>query len=218
MAKRRRHYAISRKRKNAYIVLFFLFILPSLALLDRWAGHPIRRTINSSLAASDDWKKYHEKSFFVDHTVDGDTIDLAVADGNHPDTRVRLLGVDTPETKHPRIGVMYFGPEASAFTKSACEGQTVTVLLDNAADQRDKYGRLLAYIRLPDGAILNERIIAEGYGYAYLPFDHSRYDAFLNLQNQAIAARAGLWKNATRKDMPEWLQKKRPDLLRVNLN
>lgn len=199
-------------------MLFFLFILPTLALLDRWAGHPVRQTLNTSLYSSDDWKKYHEKTFAVAKSIDGDTLDLAIADGNEPATRVRLIGIDTPETKHPRIGVMYFGPEASAFTKSLCDNQTVTVLLDSAADQRDKYGRLLAYIRLPDGTVLNERILAEGYGYAYLMFDHSRFDAYLGLQNQAMAAKAGLWKNATRKDLPEWLQKRRPDLLRRSSN
>jgi endonuclease YncB( thermonuclease family) len=207
---------MSRKRKNAYLVLFFLFILPSLALLDRWAGHPVRQALNASLYASDDWKKYHEKSFPVVKSIDGDTIDLAIADGNGPATRVRLIGIDTPETKHPRIGVMYFGPEASAFTKSLCENQTVTVLLDSAADQRDKYGRLLAYIHLPDSTILNERILIEGYGYAYLPFEHSNSDKYLELQNQAMAAKAGLWKNGTRKDLPEWLSKRRPDLLRTS--
>lgn len=206
---------MSRKRKNAYLVLFFLFILPSLALLDRWAGHPVRRTVNASLYVSEDWKKYHEQSFAVAAIIDGDTIDLTMPDGKYPTTRVRLLGIDTPETKHPKIGVMVYGPEASAFTKAICENQTVTVLLDNVADQRDKYGRLLAYIRLPDGTILNERIVAEGYGYAYLPFDHSHFDAYLELQNQAMAAKAGLWKIITRKDLPEWLQKRRPDLLRL---
>jgi endonuclease YncB( thermonuclease family) len=218
MAKRRKYYAMSRKRKNAYFVLFFLFILPSLALLDRWAGHPVRQAVNTSLYSSDDWKKYHEQSFAIAAAIDGDTIDLAIPDAQHSTTRVRLLGIDTPETKHPRIGVMYYGPEASAFTKSLCENQTVTVLLDSAADQRDKYRRLLAYIRLPDGTILNERILAGGYGYAYLPFDHSHFDAYLELQNQAMAASAGLWKNATRKDLPEWLQKRRPDLLRTSSN
>jgi endonuclease YncB( thermonuclease family) len=206
---------MSRKRKNAYLVLFFLFILPSLALLDRWAGRPIRQGVSTSLYTSDDWKKYHEQSFAVAAVIDGDTIDLAMPDGKHPTTRIRLLGIDTPETKHPKIGVMFYGPEASAFTQSVCENKTVTVLLDSVADQRDKYGRLLAYIRLPDGTILNERIVVEGYGYAYLPFDHSHFDAYLELQNQAISAKAGLWKNATRKDLPEWLQKRRPDLLRL---
>ncbi len=195
-------------------MLFFLFILPSLALLDRWAGHPVRQVLNTSLYTSDDWKKYHEKSFLVVHTVDGDTLDLAIPDSDHPTTRVRLLGVDTPETKHPKIGVMVYGPEASAFTQNVCENQTVTVLLDFIGDQRDKYGRLLAYIRLPDGTILNERILVEGYGYAYLPFDHSRFDMYLGLQDLAMAAKAGLWKKATRKDLPEWLQKRRPNLLR----
>ncbi|MEN6308949.1 MAG: thermonuclease family protein [Anaerohalosphaeraceae bacterium] len=187
-------------------------------VLDRWTGGSIRQVVKASLYESDDWKKYHEQQFLVAAVIDGDTIDLKIPDNEYPTTRVRLLGIDTPETKNPQTGVMYFGPEASEFTRRLCENKTVVVLLDSAADQRDKYGRLLAYIRLPDGTILNERILAEGCGYAFLPYEHSDFDAYLELQNQAIQSGAGLWKNATRKDLPQWLSKRRPDLLRQPKN
>ncbi len=218
MSRRRKRYAISRTRKNALLVLFFLFILPALMMLDRWAGVSVRQSVKATLYNSDDWKKYHEQQFLVTAVIDGDTIDLKIPDKEYPTTRVRLLGVDTPETKNPQTGVMYFGPEASEFTRQLCENKTVVVLLDSKADQRDKYGRLLAYIRLPDGTVLNERILAEGYGYAYLPYEHTHFDTYLELQNQALQSSAGLWKNATRKDLPQWLSKRRPELLRQPKN
>jgi len=195
--------------------MFFFFILPLLVALDYMGGASVRQAVRRSLYDSPDWKIYHQTTFSVAAVVDGDTIDLAIPDAKYPTTRVRLLGVDTPETKNPKTEVMYYGPEASAFTKKLCENQPVTVLLDSVADQRDKYGRLLAYIRLPDGSILNQRIIAEGFGYADLRFEHSYYDQYALLQEECIRDKKGLWKGVTRAQLPQWLQKHWPDLLRL---
>jgi micrococcal nuclease len=215
MGKSRRPYAMSRKKKNILFLMFFFFIVPLLVTIDRLGGVSLRQTIGHSLYTGSDWKKYHERTFSVASIIDGDTIDLAIGDGKFQTTRVRLLGVDTPETKNPRTEVMYYGPEASAFTKKLCENQHVTVLLDTVAAQRDKYGRLLAYIRLPDGSILNERLIAEGFGYADLRFEHSFSDQYAVLQEEVIRDKIGLWKGVTRAQFPEWLRKERPDLLRT---
>jgi micrococcal nuclease len=215
MGKSRRRYAMNRKKKNILFLMFFFFILPVLVTLDRMGGVSLRHSIRRSLFEGSDWKKYHEAVFSVTYVVDGDTIDLAIPDGKYPTTRVRLLGVDTPETKNPKTSVMYYGPEASAFTKKLCEHQLVTVLLDTVAGQRDKYGRLLAYIRLPDGSILNERLIAEGFGYADLRFEHSFYDQYAVLQEEVMRDKRGLWKGVTRDQFPQWLRQQRPDLLRV---
>ena len=73
---------------------------------------------------------------------------------------------------------------------------------------------MLAYIRLPDKTILNEQIITKGFGYADLRFRHSRYDKFMQLQNQAIKDKTGLWKKAKRSQLPKWLQRERPMLLK----
>src|SRR5690606_19653965 len=105
-----------------------------------------------------------------------DTLDIAAADGDMATTRIRLIGVDTPETQHPTGGPMYYGQEATDFAKRLAEGRQVTVLLDTVSDERDRYGRLLAYVVLPDGRVLNEVMIREGYGYADSRFRHSRYD------------------------------------------
>jgi micrococcal nuclease len=216
MGNRRKRYAMSRKKKNILLLMFFFFIAPALVMIDRIGGASLRHTVKRSLYDGDDWKKYHEKSFPVAKVIDGDTIDLAIPDGKYQTTRVRLLGVDTPETKNPNTGVMYFGPEASEFTRKLCENQQVTVLLDTVAEQRDRYGRLLAHIRLPDGSILGQRLIAEGYGYADLRFEQSSYDEYAQSQEQAIREKRGLWKNVNRLQLPEWLRKRRPELLRVS--
>jgi micrococcal nuclease len=217
MGKSSRRLAMSRKRKNILFLMFFFFIVPALVTLDRLGGVSLRQTVRRSLYDSPDWKKYHETAFPVAAVIDGDTIDLAIPDASHPTTRIRLLGVDTPETKNPKTGVMYYGPEASAFTKKLCENQQVTVMLDPVADQRDKYGRLLAYIRLPDGSILNQRLIAEGFGYADMRFEHSFYDQYAVLQEEVIRDKKGLWEDVTRTQLPQWLQKQRPDLLRTTV-
>lgn len=96
----------------------------------------------------------------VSHVVDGDTVDLRFGEGTE---RVRLLGIDTPETVKPNTPVQCFGPEASARTKSLlAPGTGVRVARD--AEARDRYGRLLLYIyRSTDGLFVNEALVAEGF-------------------------------------------------------
>ena len=162
----------------------------------------------AAVIKGDDFEKYHDKTFTVVKVVDGDTIDINIPDGKYKTTRIRLIGVDTPETKKANSPVMYFGPEAAEFTRSHALGKHVVVLLDTNSRPRDRYGRLLAYIKLADGTILNEAIISEGYGYAYTVYKHSFSNKYIQLQNQAKSAKRGLWKNVTPDQMPEWRKKR----------
>ena len=203
-----------RRTRNGLIVAFCFFLLPVWIVLDHQLGPPLRQYIQQSTYPDGDWQKYHGKVFTVLEVIDGDTLDIDIPDGEHPDTRIRLIGVDTPETKHPTTGLMYYGPQATEFTTSMALGKRVTVLLDTAGDQRGRYGRLLAYIQLSNGKILNAEIIKNGYGYAYLSYPHSEFSAYQTLMQQAIDNKTGLWKNATRDQLPKWLRSKRPDLLR----
>lgn len=92
--------------------------------------------------------------------IDGDTIDVTFGEG--PDERLRLLGIDTPETVKPDAPVECFGPEASAAAKDLlAEGSTVIVQRDTEA--RDRYGRLLGYVWRSDGAFVNRVLVAEGF-------------------------------------------------------
>lgn len=84
----------------------------------------------------------------VTHVVDGDTIDVEIGGRTE---RVRLIGIDTPETRKPNTPIECWGPEASAFTASLLpEGTEVRIERDVVG--RDDYGRLLAYVHLVDAA------------------------------------------------------------------
>jgi micrococcal nuclease len=122
----------------------------------------------------------------VKRVIDGDT--LLLTDGE----RVRLIGVDTPETKHPQKPVQRFGNEAYLFTKRIVEGKEVRLEYD--WQKRDKYGRLLAYVFLPDGTFLNAEIIKQGYGFAYTRFPFKYMEEFRRYEKEARENGRGLWK------------------------
>jgi micrococcal nuclease len=103
-----------------------------------------------------------------------------------------MLGVDTPETVHPSKPVEFFGKEASGFTKTRLEGQTVYLAFD--WDLRDSYQRLLAYVYLEDGTCHNAAIIQEGYGFAYITYAFQFEKEFSNLQRLAKEESKGLWR------------------------
>jgi len=121
----------------------------------------------------------------VKRVIDGDTLELSTGE------RVRLIGVDTPETKDPRKPVQYFGEEAAEFTRRMVEGKWVR--LDHDWERKDKYGRTLAYIYLEDGTFLNAEIIRQGYGFAYTRFPFKYLEEFRKLEREAREAGRGLW-------------------------
>lgn len=134
----------------------------------------------------------------VTRVVDGDTIIVKV-DGS--DRRVRLLGVDTPETVHPNKEVQFYGPEASAFTKGELTGKRVWLEYDVAP--LDRYQRHLAYVWLQKPAageaairrgMFNARLLLEGYAKVMTIQPNSRHaDLFVKFQEEARKARRGLW-------------------------
>ena len=121
--------------------------------------------------------------------VDGDTVVARFANGHVE--KIRLLGVDTPEVVDPRKPVQCYGHAASAFTKSHLTGRHVLLELD--AEQRDKYGRLLAYV-IVDGHRYNDQLLELGYGrFLVIPPNGSHARAMLREELAARAARRGLW-------------------------
>ena len=206
-------YAMGRHRRAGIIALCLVpaavFIwLDHSPLKHRWQ----RRPKSEEQARAYDLRKYHEKTFTVVKVVDGDTVDVDIPDGQYEHTRIRLWGIDTPESKSPDTGVMYFGPEAAEFTSELALGKQVTVYLEEHST-RGKYGRLLAYVQLPDDRFLNEVLVTEGFAYADLRFRHSLYHRYEQLQASARRQEKGLWENVTREQLPEWLQRMRPNLL-----
>lgn len=123
-------------------------------------------------------------------SVDGDTLHVDV-DGK--EETVRLLGVDTPETKDPRKSVQCFGKAASEYTRSLVSGRAVKLIPDPMQTDRDKYDRLLRYVEFEDGTSLNERLVYEGYAFAYEAYPDSKLSYFKQLEADAKANKRGLW-------------------------
>lgn len=124
----------------------------------------------------------------VTNVVDGDTIDV---DLNGQTYRVRYILVNTPETKHPTLGVEPFGPEAFAANKALVEGKTVR--LEKDVSPTDKYGRLLRYVYVDD-LLVNEELLRLGLAQVDIyPPDLKYLDRFRAVQQQARENRVGLW-------------------------
>jgi endonuclease YncB( thermonuclease family) len=186
--KRKSTRAISGRLRTAAFALClllaaFLIWLDHTRIRPRWQRQPE----SQEQARACDFEKYQAKTFAVINVVDGDTIDIDIPDDKYNRTRIRLWGIDTPETN------MYFGPEAADFTKASALGKQVTIYLDEGNRTRGKYGRLLAYVQLPDGRFLNEVLLTEGYAYADLRFQHSFYNKYTQLQAVARRQKKGLW-------------------------
>ncbi|TDL34938.1 nuclease [Jeotgalibacillus sp. S-D1] len=125
----------------------------------------------------------------VINAVDGDTVDVELENGKTE--RVRLLLIDTPETKHPQLGVQPFGPEASQFTKETLEGKEVELEFD--VSERDRYGRVLAYIWLEE-QLFNEDLLQRGLArLSIYPPDIKYVDEFEETQDAAQMNEIGIW-------------------------
>jgi len=128
--------------------------------------------------------------YAITEVIDGDTIEVNMAGTRE---RVRMIGVDTPETKKPNAPVQCFGPQASEFAKATLSAKHVRLEADPTNDNRDRYGRLLRYVYLQDGSLFAEKLIASGHGFAYTSFPFQKAEAFTALQHQAQTAKVGLW-------------------------
>lgn len=122
--------------------------------------------------------------------TDGDTIKI------EGDEKVRLVGIDTPETKDPRKTVECFGQEASDYLKSLIDQKEVELKKDNTSDDRDKYDRLIRYVYLNDEDI-NAKMIEDGYAYAYTEFSFDKSEEYTNIENEARENNRGLWSEDT---------------------
>jgi micrococcal nuclease len=138
--------------------------------------------------------------YTVRHVSDGDT--LVLEDGK----KVRLIGVDTPEIADPARNkqnarrnkldagtVDDFAEKARRFMEKQVEGRRVRLEYD--WQKEDKYGRTLAYVfREDDDVCLNELLLTEGYGFAYLYFPFRRWEEYRAAAEEARLEKRGLWK------------------------
>ncbi|MCS5488864.1 thermonuclease family protein [Algoriphagus limi] len=128
--------------------------------------------------------------FEVTKVVDGDT--FWIDDGTKKGQKIRLIGVNTPETRHPQKPVEYYGREASNYVNSRLKGKKVRLEYD--VDRIDRYGRTLAYVFLEDGLFLNADLLKNGYAQVMTVPPNVKYsEMFLKLERKARGNKMGLW-------------------------
>jgi micrococcal nuclease len=158
--------------------------LPWLALAAAAAALLIGRGRDSSTPARG--STLHARVLRV---VDGDTIQVRL-DGGRVE-RVRYIGVDTPESVKPDTPVQCFAKKASHFNESLVDGRAVTLRLD--AEQRDRYGRLLAYV-YAGPTFVNRVLVRRGYARTLtIPPNVAHADEFARLARRARQGGVGLW-------------------------
>lgn len=183
---RRRHLAVTAL--VAFAVWLFTY-----AQNAGWIGEAGKAVVQNAPG------RYSVTSF-----VDGDTIAVSM---NGRIEKVRFIGVDTPETHKPNTPVQCYGPAAAAYTKNTIGTNSVRLVSDSLTTDRDRYNRLLRYVYLPDGTLVNQKLIQNGYGFYYPYFPFSKSDQFSADQDAAIKAKKGLWGNCnpTQTDKGGWI-------------
>ncbi len=144
-------------------------------------------------------RSYNYEDILVIRAVDGDTLELQNKE------RVRLIGMDTPEvheseklyrdarkTHQDVRTIQDMGRKAWAFTRTLVEGKRVRLVFD--VEKRDRYGRLLAYVYLPDGLFVNAEIVNQGYASLLtIPPNVAHADELRRLYQEARESKRGLW-------------------------
>ncbi len=128
----------------------------------------------------------------VSKVYDGDTI---VVGRGWRSTKIRLIGVDTPEVSHPEKPVEFYGPEATDFARRSLQGKWVRLEFEpgRPGGDVDHYGRLLAYAITEDGKNFNLELIRLGYGRAYTRFPFKYQKEFKAAERSAREQGLGLW-------------------------
>ncbi len=176
----------SKSPKGAFGLAILGLVVLGFAVLYQYFGLTFLNTPQKG-GVENDIGTYYK----VTKVTDGDTIHVAI-DGT--DTVVRLIGINTPETVDPRRPVECFGVEASQEMKDLAAGKSVRLEYDDSQALHDTYGRLLAYVYLEDGEMLNRKMVAEGYAYEYTYMTPYKYQKeFRGLQNLARVSKRGLW-------------------------
>ncbi|MCC6563897.1 thermonuclease family protein [Candidatus Uhrbacteria bacterium] len=167
-----------------------------LLILSRVSAAPVSTPENTSPSAPVLRKEMGDSTStnaYVSRAVDGDTLEATLDDG--AEVKIRMLGVNTPESVDPRRPVECFGKEASKHTAELVAGKRALLQADPQADEVDRYGRLLRNVYLEDGTDVNAALVRDGYAYAYLdyPLNKQRKIELARLQDEAEAAQRGLW-------------------------
>ncbi len=192
---------MSRRTPRGWKGLSYLLVLLIIYIFYQLAGEQFKNLGGTQAADA----KLEKVPCTVVKVYDGDTFKCRLKSGE--EFKVRLIGIDTPESRRNRKAyrdakksgrsveeIVRLGKKASAFTRKLIPPGT-TVYLETDVQIHDKYGRLLAYVYLPDGRMLNEVLVEEGYATVYTIPPNVKYaDRFLEAQTRARQQNKGLWR------------------------
>lgn len=171
------------KRREKRLIVSLLVVIVSILMLYRpqwFEGGSVPAPAKSIQAGL----------YSVNKVDDGDTITV---DMDGVAEKIRMIGVDTPETQHPSRPVECYGLAASSYTKKLIGANSVRLEADPTNMNRDRYDRLLRYVYLPDGTLVNAKIIQDGYGFAYTHFPFEKLEQFRGYEQAARDKNLGLW-------------------------
>lgn len=177
---------LTKKQKKQLIGLVISVIIVVVGL--------ITGTINKEelkkLLGIEQTQQSSEGKYKVIEVTDGDTFKIEY---NGKESKVRLIGVDTPESVHPdKSKNTQYGKKASNYTKELIEGKYITIEFD--VSETDQYGRLLVYAYLEDGTMLNKKLLEEGYAkIATYPPNVKYVEDFTKIQEEARKNKKGFW-------------------------
>jgi micrococcal nuclease len=147
---------------------------------------------NSGNRKTEEISKTDNEAFLkVIKVIDGDT--FWADDGSEKGIKIRLIGVDAPESRNVfKKKKGYFGKEAKIYLSNLFAGQSVRLEYD--VDSLDHYGRTLAYVYLPDGTFVNADLVKNGYAMVMTVPPNVKYaDEFVKYQQEARENNRGLW-------------------------
>lgn len=182
------------KKQKKYIIetlIALIILIPGII-----AGTVKKEEIFSALGIQTKIKTSEKNTSAIDgeyeviSVTDGDTFEINY---NGTKEKVRLIGVDTPESVHPNSKKNNeYGKQASNYTKNLLERKVVKLEFD--VSSRDKYGRLLAYVYLENGEMLNKKLLKEGYAQvATYPPNVKYVEDFKTIQKEARENKVGFW-------------------------
>lgn len=184
---------LTKKQKRQFVYALLSFILAGFVWLGQKQGWLEQPLVEKDVSQTNDTinkETLKPDEAVVVSVVDGDTIKVAI---NGQKETVRLIGVDTPETRDPRKPVQCFGDAASNFTKNLVSDKKVRLESDSKSSNRDRYDRILRYVYLQDNTLVNIEIISQGYGFAYTSFEFDKINEFKLAEKQAREGNLGLW-------------------------
>ena len=155
-------------------------------IIAAWLGVD-QQTVNRVLSSLDSQPPGY---YAVANFIDGDTLEVDMGGSVE---RIRFIGLDTPEKNHPQKPVQCFAKAASRHLEELIGNQPIRLEADPTNQNRDRYDRLLRYVYLQDGTLLNAKQIEDGYGFAYTAFPFEKMDEFRALEEKARQAERGLW-------------------------